>query len=383
MVPSRRHRTCFAASRGCVALSTGPRSHAIASVGAIVARCGRFAMLGASPRSACSVFPRVRRGASSRVHVRAHIPEVFMLLQSFSVRAATLAIAGLFSLVACSLSTQPTGFDPSAWPDADASDGSSGSSGSSGSRPGVTAESDASASCADPTCPRYICDCDDDTFAATTDVCRRPDGSCDTIAACGAACRGAGFSGSSFVQKVCSPSAIECAGSFPDISCACKQGFGWNSDSVCKDGYCSSAKQDVCPKACAKDGGWAGCKTSGDCAPIICACKDGANPVTGAPCLAAGGGTCGPASGECPSLCAGHGGWSSSGSSGGVPDAGGTGPKKPGDPCNAASECPAVNCTCQDGNTFKNTKSCQNKQCATQAQNCNVMCSASGGWSGT
>lgn len=299
-----------------------------------------------------------------------------MLHASFWPGFAMLAFAGLLSAAACSVTPSwPNGFDSLALPEPDASSGSGGSSG-----PGSSGSLDASTSCADPTCPRYLCDCNDDTAAATTDVCRSG-GTCDLPTACRAACGGAEFSGSATVQKVCSPSAVECASSFPSISCACKQGPGWNADAVCKEGYCSSARQDVCSAACASDGGWAGCKMSSDCAPLICACKDGAKPVTGALCLAVGGGTCGPASGQCPSLCSTHGGWSGDGSGGGA-DAGSAGPKKPGEACNKASECTPFDCTCNNGDMIKNSKSCQGNQCSTRAENCGFVCMGAGGWSG-
>ena len=298
-----------------------------------------------------------------------------MSFASSSPRFAALALGAFLSAaVACSVSS-PTGFtDPDASVLPTQPSGSSGSSGTSGSS-GNTEPDAAPASCADPTCPREICQCNDKSLAGASSVCRS-NGTCDVVTACNKACGSTGFSGGSLEYKPCA-SAIECSTSQPNVSCSCKQGFGENAYAVCKDNYCSPAPQDVCPAACASEGGWAGCTSPADCAPIVCACKDGATPAAGAACNA---GACGPASGQCPSLCVSHGGWSSSGSSGGV-DAGPT-VKQPGDSCNAGSECMPFDCTCNSGSTFKNNKLCESNVCASQAEACGFVCQSSGGWSG-
>ena len=297
-----------------------------------------------------------------------------MVFAFVTPRFAALAVAGLAGLssaAACSATSSGHGFT-----DTDASvtptipSGSSGTSGSSGHDAAV-------ASCADPTCPHAICQCNDKTLSGTSSVCRSS-GSCDVVTACNAACGGTGFSGSVLEYKACS-SAIECSTSQPNVSCACKQGFGQNAYAVCKSGYCSPAPQDVCPAACNGSGGWAGCQSPADCAPLVCACKDGASPAAGAACNA---GVCGPASGQCPSLCAAHGGWSSSSSSGGV-DAGPPPPKQPGDACSTGGECVAFDCTCNNGSAFKNNKLCESHVCATKAAACGFVCQSSGGWSGS
>jgi hypothetical protein len=293
-----------------------------------------------------------------------------------SSRFVALGIAALLSaVVACSVTSPGTGFsDPDASVLPTEPSGSSGSSGSS--RPSGSGADAAPASCADPTCPREICQCGDKSLAGASNVCRS-NGTCDVVAACSAACGSAGFSGGSFEYKPCA-SAIDCETSQPTVSCSCRQGFGEDADAVCKDNYCSSAAEDVCPAACASEGGWSGCTSPADCAPLVCQCKDGASPATGAACNA---GTCGPPSGQCPALCASHGGWSSTGGGGGM-DAGPPGPKQPGDSCSAASECTPFDCACNNGQTYKNNKLCESHVCASQAEACGFVCQASGGWSG-
>ena len=297
-----------------------------------------------------------------------------MLLASLTPRFEALAVAALLSVAACSVTSTGVGFDP---PDASAEpSGSSGSSGSSSGSSGGSSGVDAATSCSDPTCPHAICECKDKTLAAPSGVCRSG-GSCDVATACDTACGGAGFTGSVLEYKPCS-SAISCATSSPNVSCACKQGFGENAYAACKEGYCSPAPQDVCPAACASEGGWAGCTSPADCAPLVCACKDGANPAAGAACT---GGVCGPASGQCPALCTSHGGWT--GTATNPPDAGTTGPKPPGAACTQGSECTPFDCTCNDASTFKGNKVCQSHLCATKAQACGFVCMSSGGWSGS
>ncbi len=246
-----------------------------------------------------------------------------------------------------------------------------GSSGSSGKTPACTP---------DPSCARLLCECSDETVMATDGICFADSKGCEDARRCEAACGGSSkYTGGAFEMARCT-SAVSCMKSEPNISCACSFGAGMNANAACVDGYCSSSKKDVCPSACTSQGGWT-CRSNSDCGPVVCSCKDGAHPAVDGSCS---GGTCGSSSAQCSSACASHGGTGTSTSTpdAGPPDSGAT-PKKPGDPCNAGSECAPFDCTCMNGQTYKGIKSCESKQCATKASACGLTCYSSGGWSGT
>ena len=297
---------------------------------------------------------------------------------ALSLRLGFVAGLGVFAVAACSSGTS-SGFDPDGGTgseEAGASSGSSGgSSGSSGSSSGTTA--DAATSCFDPACPTALCQCKDKTFFSPTGVCKKG-GSCDVVGACEDACGTAGFSGGVFEEEPCTGTG-QCGKitSQPSVECACNQGFGSNTYPACFNGRCSPSGEAACPKACASEGGWK-CSDSGDCEPIICACKDGKNPVVPSPCS---GGACSTPTAQCGSACGTHGGWA--GTPVTPPDAGPVGPKQPGDSCSISSECGAFSCSCNNGATFNGSKLCQNKTCATKSQTCGLSCMGNGGWSGT
>lgn len=243
---------------------------------------------------------------------------------------------------------------------------------------GRASSPDASASsCFDPTCPLALCQCKDKTAYSPSGVCRKG-GKCDVVAACEGACGSAGFSGGVWERAPCTEP-LECSSvvSQPNVSCDCLSGSGVNAYPTCNEGHCSPEPEHVCPKACASRGGWR-CTSPVDCAPVVCACKDGKNPVTASTCSA---GSCGAAGAVCPAACGTHGGWA--GTSTSTPDAGPPPPKQPGDACTTASECGGVDCSCNNGSTFKNNKLCMSKVCPTKAQACGFICMNSGGWSGS
>lgn len=226
----------------------------------------------------------------------------------------------------------------------------------------------------DPTCDKARCHCPNGELLEAPPVCR-VGGACDTMGACAQAC-GAKVDFAE-AYKACSGD-IMCGTSAPNVSCACNQGFGWDAYEVCKNGYCSGAKSDVCPTACAKDSGWAGCATNTDCAAVECPCKDGKTAFPDGKCSA---GSCASPSTVCTTACAAHGGYT--GGSTPPPDAGPGGPKNPGDPCTKGSECKPWDCKCKDGQSYTNNMMCVSNQCPTQADACGLVCFSHGGWSGT
>ncbi|MBX3198679.1 MAG: hypothetical protein KF850_29785 [Labilithrix sp.] len=226
----------------------------------------------------------------------------------------------------------------------------------------------------DPSCDRGLCQCDDDTVMATDGICV-DGGSCNMVARCAAACGSAKFTGGVLVEKACSSEGAQCIASRPNVSCQCNQ-EGIETYGRCTKGHCSVAPMNVCPAACEPRGGWR-CRDDADCTPIVCACKDGRSPATVGSCQ---GTSCAAPSAVCPSACSDHGGWA--GSDGGPTGGGPTGPKQPGDACTGASECPAYDCGCQDGTSFAQLRSCQNKKCAGKTQTCSTACLSSGGWDG-
>lgn len=228
-----------------------------------------------------------------------------------------------------------------------------------------------------PSCARHLCRCKDDRVMATDGVCLAG-GSCDTIERCEAACGGPDtFSGFSWEEKACSQEGAQCFAAQPNVSCECNVGFGIETYGRCTKGYCSTAPMNVCPSACASEGGWS-CKGAEDCTPVVCGCKDGQFPVTAGSCA---GTSCAPSSAVCPAACTDHGGWAGDGSST-KPDGGTKGPKAPGEACTTGSECTPFDCGCNDGTTFDQLKACQSKKCATKAQTCSSACLSSGGWDG-
>ncbi len=298
-----------------------------------------------------------------------------MMQFSLALRLVTAVAAGVVCVVACSSGTN-VGLGPSTDAGSDGSSGSSGTNGTSGTSGTSAPKPDAATSCFDPGCPIALCQCKDRTYYSPSGICRKA-GKCDILGACEEACGAVGFGGGVFERDVCTD-ALQCstAVSQPSISCACNQGFGSETYPTCKDGRCSPAPEHTCPKACASYGGWT-CKGSADCAPIVCACKDGRNPIAGSPCV---GSSCSTPTAVCPSTCENHGGWST------IPntsDAGPVGPKSPGEACSEADECGAFDCTCGNGNTFRNGTMCLNHVCPTKAQKCDLTCMGSGGWSGT
>lgn len=289
---------------------------------------------------------------------------------SLLLATASLALSSAI-LAACSASGTSTGFNPTepgptlGTPTDGTADGGGG---------GTT--TDPKGCTPNPSCSRDLCECDDDRVMANDNVCL-DDGSCNTALRCEKACGKAKFTGGAWEGKKCSAD-FECMTSEPNISCACRAGFGMNTSKRCVDGYCSAALKDVCPSACSSQGGWQ-CTGPADCTPVICECKNGEHPATAGTCS---GGTCGPDSAVCPSACSAYGGWSGGGTT--TPTDGGTttGPKAPGEACNAGSECSPFDCGCNDGSNFKGIKSCQSKKCATKSQACSTACLSSGGWNG-
>jgi hypothetical protein len=289
------------------------------------------------------------------------------------VAAALSAVAVAAALIgACSSGTNT--FQGSTVDEAGTSPAPDGST-----RDGATADArpDQPACTPNPACDRLLCECSDAAQSVmTTDGVCLADGSCDQSKRCTAACGALGFTGGAFVQKACSGEGTTCFASQPNVSCQCRQGFGVDTYARCTKGFCSSAGQDTCPTACASQGGWS-CSGAEDCTPMVCACKDGSVPAVAGACQ---GTSCAPSSVICPNACGARGGWA--GSSSGTPDAGPTGPKKPGDPCTSGTECEAFNCGCNDGTKFNGIRSCQNKTCPTKAQACGTTCLSSGGWDG-
>jgi hypothetical protein len=279
-----------------------------------------------------------------------------------------LVVLCLIAGVACSV----TSTDGGTTSDTDAGTLPSGSSGSSGTKPPPQPPPPPPACTPDPTCERARCDCPNGEVLEAPPVCKNG-GACDFTGACKIAC-GADTTTAELYKPCSSP--IQCQTSAPNVSCACVQGFGWDAYEVCKDGYCSGAKQDVCPDACKNDQGWAGCATAKDCAAVICPCKDGKTAYPDGACNA---GSCAAPSTVCTPACAAHGGYTGGPT---TPDAGPPGPKNPGDPCTKGSECKPWDCNCTDGQSYKNNMMCLNNQCPTQSDACSLVCLSHGGWAG-
>lgn len=302
------------------------------------------------------------------------------LSSSFARRFTSVLGPALVALglAACAATSESRSDSAAADPSPDGGSGSNSSAGKDGGASSKRPDDDPSNGCApSPTCARQLCECDDDTVMATDQVCL-PGGGCDVVARCKLACGASGFSGGTWEQKRCSGVSQCAVTSQPTVECACSYGYGVNTYPRCTDGYCSSFEKDVCPAACQTQGGWT-CSSAGDCTASICACKDGTTPVVPGACS---GGSCSPDAAICPSACAARGGWTGAGSTGDAGAANG-GPKAPGQPCSAGGECTPFDCTCNDGTTFSELRSCQSKVCATKSQTCSSACLSSGGWSGS
>jgi hypothetical protein len=203
------------------------------------------------------------------------------------------------------------------------------------------------------------------------DACRGPHtGGVFTYEACGAS---DGLSGDVF----CSARQVR-------ASCQCRTGGGYEAPRKCVQGFCSASKEDVCPSACQRDGGWVGCRAPIDCRPVICDCKDGYRPVPWT--AQCSNGACQTAPAVCPAACGSHGGWAGSGSNtdAGIADSGSNGGGQPGASCSRSSDCASFACGCKDGSAFNGIRACNTntRTCSTKAEACGFACLSSGGWDG-